>query len=372
MSLALPWKQLHVWSNAPTRSTSSLARLLTRCACFVMVRCFCYHMLVGLCAIATEHGVGTHRFRSTLCSAFNLVSFPLGRTSVLGLERGTRLPFALWITGEIVPLSQLKQNKPRHVHHETTKWLHLPQWVGSTLPNFAFAVILKAITNHVIILSTVNLQTNLLILFLTKNQSCWDKLPVCTCRQTLSVSSATQPTALSKAFLPFVLFQWQHAQHVCFSVTLWFKFNFLFLVRTSKCAASAAAVSSVSVTHEWENCMCSLFITCILQTSNNVKHEHAGHFNFATDDSLLVFAHPCIKNFIVLNDKFIQSHCWQVLMINESHKQMRTLQWMCLGGLKNQFWHVIFHFTLPPKQLLGWGPIFFSDMSGVSDTWSFA
>jgi len=89
----------------PTRSTSSLARLLTRCACFVMVRCFCYHMPVGLHAIAIEHGVGTHRFRSTLCSALDFVSFPLGRTSVLGLEIGTRLPFVVWITGEIAPLS---------------------------------------------------------------------------------------------------------------------------------------------------------------------------------------------------------------------------------------------------------------------------
>ena len=60
-----------------------------------MVRCFCYHMPVGLHAIAIEHGVGTHRFRSTLCSAFDLASFPLGRTSVLGLELGTRLPFVV-------------------------------------------------------------------------------------------------------------------------------------------------------------------------------------------------------------------------------------------------------------------------------------
>jgi len=36
-----------VWSNTSTRSTSSLARLLARCACFVMARCFCYHMPVG-------------------------------------------------------------------------------------------------------------------------------------------------------------------------------------------------------------------------------------------------------------------------------------------------------------------------------------
>jgi len=39
--------------------------------------------------------MGTHRFRSTLCSALDLVSFPLGRTSVLGLELGTRLPFVV-------------------------------------------------------------------------------------------------------------------------------------------------------------------------------------------------------------------------------------------------------------------------------------
>jgi len=40
---------------------------------------------------------GTHRgnshFRSTLCSALDLVSFPSGRTSVLGPELGTPLRF---------------------------------------------------------------------------------------------------------------------------------------------------------------------------------------------------------------------------------------------------------------------------------------
>jgi len=59
MTVKLPCKMLHVWSNIPTRSTSSLARLLTRCACFVMVRCKCYHMPVGLHNIVTEHGMGT-------------------------------------------------------------------------------------------------------------------------------------------------------------------------------------------------------------------------------------------------------------------------------------------------------------------------
>jgi len=43
MTVKLPYEILHVWSNVPTRSTSSLARLLTRCACFVMVRYSCYH-----------------------------------------------------------------------------------------------------------------------------------------------------------------------------------------------------------------------------------------------------------------------------------------------------------------------------------------
>jgi len=56
-----------------------------------MVRYSCYHMPVGLYNIVIEHGVGTHRFRSTLCSGLDLVSFPLGRTSILGLELGTRL-----------------------------------------------------------------------------------------------------------------------------------------------------------------------------------------------------------------------------------------------------------------------------------------
>jgi len=56
-----------------------------------MVTYSCYYMPVGSHIIVIEHGVGTHHFRSTLCSALDLASFPLGRTSVLGLELGTRL-----------------------------------------------------------------------------------------------------------------------------------------------------------------------------------------------------------------------------------------------------------------------------------------
>jgi len=95
MSVKLPYKMLHIRSNIPKRLTSSLARLFTRCACFVMNRYTCYHMPVGLYNIVIEHGVGTQRFRSNLCSGFDLVSFPLGRTSALGLlvELGTRLWF---------------------------------------------------------------------------------------------------------------------------------------------------------------------------------------------------------------------------------------------------------------------------------------
>jgi len=58
---------------------------------FVMVRHSCYHMPVGLCNIMIEHGVGTQRFRSTLCSGLDLVSFPSVLTLALGLELGTRL-----------------------------------------------------------------------------------------------------------------------------------------------------------------------------------------------------------------------------------------------------------------------------------------
>jgi len=105
IALSIHTKILHVWSNTPTRLTSSLARLLTRCACFVLAKCTCYHKPVGSYNVVIEHGVGTHRFCSNLCSGFDLVSLSLGRTSVLGLELGTRLRFMDWITDEIVSLS---------------------------------------------------------------------------------------------------------------------------------------------------------------------------------------------------------------------------------------------------------------------------
>jgi len=69
------------------------------------------HALVDTCpqdcttSIVTEHGMGTQCFHSTLRSGLDLVSFPLGHTSALGLELGTRLWFIDWITGEIALLS---------------------------------------------------------------------------------------------------------------------------------------------------------------------------------------------------------------------------------------------------------------------------
>jgi len=105
MSVKLPYEILHVLIKYSNKIDISLARLITRCASFVMNRYTCYHMPVGLYNIVIEHGVGTHCFRSTLCSALDLVSFPSGRTSALGQELGTRLWFVDWITGEIVPLS---------------------------------------------------------------------------------------------------------------------------------------------------------------------------------------------------------------------------------------------------------------------------
>jgi len=55
-----------------------------------MVKCTCHHKPVGLHNIVMEHGVETHRFRSTLRSGLDLESFPSGGTLVLVQELGTR------------------------------------------------------------------------------------------------------------------------------------------------------------------------------------------------------------------------------------------------------------------------------------------
>jgi len=112
MSVKLPCETLHVLIEYSNKIDISLARLITRCARFVMNRYTCYHMPVGLYNMVIEYGVGTYRFRSTLCSAFDIVSFPSGRTSALGLELGTQIWFVNWITGEIVPLSISYQHQP--------------------------------------------------------------------------------------------------------------------------------------------------------------------------------------------------------------------------------------------------------------------
>jgi len=76
----------HVLLNVPMRLSSPLARLLTRCACFVIVTCSCRHKSVGLHNIVLERGVGTHHFVPFLCSGFDLVSCSLGCTAVPGPE----------------------------------------------------------------------------------------------------------------------------------------------------------------------------------------------------------------------------------------------------------------------------------------------
>jgi len=113
---------LHIRSNVPMRLTSSLARLLTWCACFIMDRCTCYHMPVGLYNIVMEHGVGTQCFHSNLCCGFDLVSFPLGCTLVQGLQLGTRLWFVDWIMDEIAPLSLRVGRSQKERQRGTEKW----------------------------------------------------------------------------------------------------------------------------------------------------------------------------------------------------------------------------------------------------------
>mgnify|MGYP007080228534 CR=1 FL=1 len=98
-------KTFHVLLNVPMRLTFPLARLLTRCACFVIVTCSCCCRSARLHNVVTEHGVGTQHLVLFLCSGFNPVSSSLWCTAVLGLELGTRLWFVDWITDEIALLS---------------------------------------------------------------------------------------------------------------------------------------------------------------------------------------------------------------------------------------------------------------------------
>jgi len=64
-------------------------------ACTVRMFCHGETLLLPHARRIVQHCDRTRRgnshFRSTFCSALDLVSFPLGRTSVLGLELGTRL-----------------------------------------------------------------------------------------------------------------------------------------------------------------------------------------------------------------------------------------------------------------------------------------
>jgi len=93
-------------SNVPTRPTSSLARLITWCTCFVIVTHCCYHKSVGMRNIVMQHIVETQLFVPFLCSGFDLASCSLGCTLVPGLELGAPLGFLDCITDEIGPVSR--------------------------------------------------------------------------------------------------------------------------------------------------------------------------------------------------------------------------------------------------------------------------
>jgi len=52
-----PQQKLPCLLNIPTMSTSSLARLITWSACFVIVTCSCHHKSIGIHNIVTQHRV---------------------------------------------------------------------------------------------------------------------------------------------------------------------------------------------------------------------------------------------------------------------------------------------------------------------------
>jgi len=68
----------------------SLARLTAWCVCFIIATHSCHHKSTGMHNIMMEHGVGTHHFILFHCSEFDLVSFSLGFTAVLGTHKHER------------------------------------------------------------------------------------------------------------------------------------------------------------------------------------------------------------------------------------------------------------------------------------------
>jgi len=83
----------HRYTPAPC----GMLAVLPTIACTVRMFCHGEMLLSPHARRIVQHRDGTRRgnsnFRSTLCSALDLVSFPSGRTSVLGPELGTRLRF---------------------------------------------------------------------------------------------------------------------------------------------------------------------------------------------------------------------------------------------------------------------------------------
>ena len=88
-SVQLPHENTPCLIECSNKIDISIGKIAHTVCMFRHGECTCYHMPVGLHNVVIEHGVGTHRFCSNLCSGFDLVSLSLGRTSVLDLELGT-------------------------------------------------------------------------------------------------------------------------------------------------------------------------------------------------------------------------------------------------------------------------------------------
>ena len=92
-------KVVTVMRNAPCliECSNKIDIFIVKIACTVRIFCHGETLLLPHARRIAQHRdrtrCGNSHFRSTLCSALNLASFPSGRTSVLGLELGTRLRF---------------------------------------------------------------------------------------------------------------------------------------------------------------------------------------------------------------------------------------------------------------------------------------
>jgi len=113
MSVTPQQKQLHVLSNIPTRLTSSLARLITRCAGFVIAMHSCYHKPAGMYNIVMANGMGTHHFVPFLCSRSDILFLGMHSSSrsrtrdttlIRGLNHGWNRTFITFVTTMLEPM----------------------------------------------------------------------------------------------------------------------------------------------------------------------------------------------------------------------------------------------------------------------------